>query len=66
MAFVSLLQVFVAAIAKRKQVCPSNLEILHENRNASANRIGIDASSNTGILLYTNKLRCALITHNCF
>ncbi|XXG60629.1 hypothetical protein AAC387_Pa04g2486 [Persea americana] len=55
--FTPIAQVFVAAIAKRKQVRPSNLEMLHENLKNSAHHIGTGPSSNTGRLLHTNRLR---------
>ncbi|XP_058097542.1 protein NRT1/ PTR FAMILY 4.4-like [Magnolia sinica] len=53
-------QVFVAAITKRKQVCPSNAQMLHGSRNNAANRVfasGIDSSSHGGNLLHNEKFR---------
>ncbi|KAL4184164.1 hypothetical protein AMTRI_Chr11g102040 [Amborella trichopoda] len=49
--FTPIAQVFVAAITKRKQICPSNPELLHGNR--SDDRPG----PNGGNLLHTDKFR---------
>ncbi|KAJ6797307.1 protein NRT1/ PTR FAMILY 4.3-like [Iris pallida] len=48
-------RVFVAAISKRKQVCPSNPELLHQNHNYGVT--GLEPSSNVGNLLHTDKFR---------
>ncbi|GLU06654.1 hypothetical protein SLE2022_236620 [Rubroshorea leprosula] len=49
-------QVFVAAITKRKQVCPSNIEMLHGSQNNVPNHL-LSASSNVTNLLHTEKFR---------
>ncbi|KAJ6805814.1 protein NRT1/ PTR FAMILY 4.3-like [Iris pallida] len=48
-------RVFVAAIAKRKHVCPSSPEMLHQNHNTAM--AGLANSSNAGNLLHTDKFR---------
>ncbi|XP_077251458.1 major facilitator superfamily protein [Tasmannia lanceolata] len=58
--FTPIAQVFVAAISKRKQVCPSNSEMLHGSRNSVPNHIvahGVDPSSNARDLIHTEKFR---------
>ncbi|MQM09145.1 hypothetical protein Taro_042013 [Colocasia esculenta] len=64
--FTPIARVFVAAITKRKQVCPSNAEMLHgsHNHGTARNNIngamagGFDASSNiNGHFLHTDKFR---------
>lgn len=58
--FTPIAQVFVAAITKRKQVCPSNLELLHGNCKDGSNHTiatGFNSSSNAGNLLHTEKFR---------
>ncbi|XP_058089990.1 protein NRT1/ PTR FAMILY 4.3 [Magnolia sinica] len=59
--FTPIAQVFVAAIKKRKQVNPSNLEMLHGNRNDTATHTvtatSLDPSSNAGNLLHTQRFR---------
>ncbi|KAI4331980.1 hypothetical protein L6164_016923 [Bauhinia variegata] len=37
--FTPIAQVFVAAITKRKQICPSNTERLHRNQNSKENHV---------------------------
>ncbi|GKV35126.1 hypothetical protein SLEP1_g43439 [Rubroshorea leprosula] len=49
-------QVFVAAITKRKQICPSNIEMLHGSQNNVPNHL-LSASSNVTNLLHTEKFR---------
>lgn len=48
--FTPIVQVFVAAITKRKQICPSNLEMLHGSQC-----IVFGMSSNGGTLIHTDK-----------
>ncbi|PON82165.1 Proton-dependent oligopeptide transporter [Trema orientale] len=49
-------QVFVAAIVKRKQVCPSNPKMLHGSHNVNyGSTVGF--SSDAGNLLHTQKFR---------
>ncbi|TYJ24372.1 hypothetical protein E1A91_A08G255600v1 [Gossypium mustelinum] len=54
--FTPIAQVLVAAITKRKQICPSNVEMLNVSRNNGPNRI-FDTSFNTENLLHTNKFK---------
>ncbi|XP_058201923.1 protein NRT1/ PTR FAMILY 4.4-like isoform X1 [Rhododendron vialii] len=51
--FTPIAQVFVAAITKRKQICPSNSDMLHGNQNIEASA----ASPNLRNLLHTEKFR---------
>ncbi|GAA0173468.1 transporter [Lithospermum erythrorhizon] len=53
--FTPIAQVFVAAITKRKQICP-NIEMLHENHNKLHHRHFITAP-NAGTLRHTEKFR---------
>ncbi|KAM7253381.1 hypothetical protein ACFE04_025999 [Oxalis oulophora] len=57
--FTPIAQVFVAAVTKRKQVCPSNIEMLYgnENNNLSLNHIFASSRPNATNLLHTDKLR---------
>nr|GMD26152.1 protein NRT1/ PTR FAMILY 4.4-like [Ipomoea batatas]GME02508.1 protein NRT1/ PTR FAMILY 4.4-like [Ipomoea batatas] len=48
--FTPIAQVFVAAITKRKQICPSNSEMLHGSRS-------INMASKSSSLIHTDKLR---------
>lgn len=50
--FTPIARVFVAAISKRKQVCPSNSEMLHRCNGSTH-----EPSTNVRILLHTEKLR---------
>ncbi|KAH1105648.1 hypothetical protein J1N35_009416 [Gossypium stocksii] len=54
--FTPIAQVLVAAITKRKQICPSNVEMLNVSRNNGPNRV-FDMSFNTENLLHTNKFK---------
>ncbi|KAL5714675.1 hypothetical protein ACHQM5_016604 [Ranunculus cassubicifolius] len=54
--FTPISQVFVAAIAKRKQTYPSNPNMLHGNHNLT-NRIVTSSSNNAGSLVHTEKFR---------
>ncbi|KAA8544542.1 hypothetical protein F0562_022599 [Nyssa sinensis] len=54
--FTPIAQVFVAAIKKRKQICPSNTEMLHGSQNIVHGRIS-STSSNFNNLLHTEKFR---------
>lgn len=48
--FTPIAQVFVAAISKRKQICPSNPEMLHRSD-------GVTSSNNVVTLIHTEKFR---------
>ncbi|XP_051139262.1 protein NRT1/ PTR FAMILY 4.4 [Andrographis paniculata] len=60
--FTPIAQVFVAAISKRKQICPSNAEMLHQSdvliphRRSGATPGGTPSSTNV-TLIHTNKFR---------
>jgi len=54
--FTPIAQVFVAAITKRKQICPSSSEMLHGNQNIEAGR-PFAASPKLISLLHTEKFR---------
>ncbi|OMO77619.1 Proton-dependent oligopeptide transporter family [Corchorus olitorius] len=54
--FTPIAQVFVAAITKRKQICPSNLELLHGSQNNVPNQVP-SMSANVSNLVHTEKLR---------
>ncbi|KAK8568818.1 hypothetical protein V6N13_106701 [Hibiscus sabdariffa] len=54
--FTPIAQVFVAAIRKRKQICPSNVEMLHVSQRSAPNQAP-NTSVNIGNLLHTNKFR---------
>ncbi|GLT77152.1 hypothetical protein SLA2020_487640 [Shorea laevis] len=55
--FTPIAQVFVAAISKRKQICPSNIEMLYGgSQNNVPNRL-LSASPNVTNLLHTDKFR---------
>ncbi|KAB2635040.1 protein NRT1/ PTR FAMILY 4.4 [Pyrus ussuriensis x Pyrus communis] len=57
--FTPIAQVFVAAFTKRKQICPSNTEMLHGNRNSvpMSNHLFVPMSPNVTTLLHTEKFR---------
>ncbi|XP_048232150.1 protein NRT1/ PTR FAMILY 4.3 [Ricinus communis] len=55
--FVPIAQVFVAAILKRKQVCPSSPDMLHESQNNVLNNNIVGLSSDSGKLLHTQRFR---------
>ncbi|KAM1381491.1 hypothetical protein PS2_033646 [Malus domestica] len=57
--FTPIAQVFVAAFTKRKQICPSNTEMLHGNRNSvpTSNHLFVPMSPNVTTLLHTEKFR---------
>ncbi|KAF2320306.1 hypothetical protein GH714_027030 [Hevea brasiliensis] len=56
--FTPIAQVFVAAISKRKQICPSNPDMLYgsQNNNVPNNSI-VGISSDSGKLVHTQRLR---------
>lgn len=54
--FTPIAQVFVAAILKRKQVCPSNPQLLHGSQNNVPNDT-TTFSSDAGSFLHTEKFR---------
>ncbi|XVF63461.1 hypothetical protein PTKIN_Ptkin09bG0088600 [Pterospermum kingtungense] len=54
--FTPIAQVFVAAITKRKQICPSNVQMLHVKQNNVPNQIPA-TSANANNLLHTEKFR---------
>ncbi|MFQ6627580.1 hypothetical protein Gotur_004894 [Gossypium turneri] len=54
--FTPIAQVLVAAITKRKQICPSSVEMLNVSRNNGPNQV-LDTSFNTENLLHTNKFK---------
>ncbi|KAK9286311.1 hypothetical protein L1049_014701 [Liquidambar formosana] len=54
--FTPIAQVFVAAILKRKQVCPSNPQILHGSQNSGLSS-NVTTSSDVGNLLHTERFR---------
>ncbi|KAK8286205.1 hypothetical protein V6Z12_D08G276500, partial [Gossypium hirsutum] len=54
--FTPIAQVLVAAITKRKQICPSSVEMLNVSRNNGPNQV-FDTSFNTENLLHTNKFK---------
>ncbi|KAJ8629498.1 hypothetical protein MRB53_022821 [Persea americana] len=58
--FTPIAQVLFAAITKRKQVCPTNLQLLHGSHNDAPNQIatsGFNPSANARSLLHTDKFR---------
>ncbi|KDP42512.1 hypothetical protein JCGZ_00309 [Jatropha curcas] len=55
--FTPIAQVFVAAILKRKQICPSNPEMLHGSQNNMPNNNIIGISSDSGKLVHTQRFR---------
>ncbi|KAG0499807.1 hypothetical protein HPP92_004498 [Vanilla planifolia] len=58
--FTPIARVFIAAITKRKQVCPSNFETLHRIQTNQTNNLalpGFDASSNHGNVMLTDRFR---------
>ncbi|KAI3726600.1 hypothetical protein L1987_66398 [Smallanthus sonchifolius] len=56
--FTPIAQVFVAAITKRKQVCPSSLEMLHGSRSTVVLHHNVSSQSHGGSsLLHTDKFR---------
>ncbi|XP_021812908.1 protein NRT1/ PTR FAMILY 4.4-like [Prunus avium] len=55
--FTPIAQVFVAAFTKRKQICPSNTEMLHGNQNNVPNHLFVPMSPNISPLLHTEKFR---------
>ncbi|PRQ22366.1 putative proton-dependent oligopeptide transporter family, major facilitator superfamily [Rosa chinensis] len=55
--FTPIAQVFVAAFTKRKQICPSNTEMLHGNQNNVPNHLFVTMSPNVTTLLHTEKFR---------
>ncbi|KAL8230984.1 hypothetical protein R6Q57_000762 [Mikania cordata] len=58
--FTPIAQVFVAAITKRKQVCPSSLEMLHGSQNTIIlhhNNATTDQLHHSSSLLHTDKFR---------
>ncbi|KAH9781929.1 protein NRT1/ PTR FAMILY 4.4 [Citrus sinensis] len=55
--FTPIAQVFVAAITKRKQICPSNTYILHGSQNNIATNRVLAISPNNRNLLHTEKFR---------
>ncbi|KAL5538967.1 hypothetical protein UlMin_043305 [Ulmus minor] len=57
--FTPFAQVFVAAFSKRKQICPSNTEMLHGSQNSvpNPNHLFANNSSNVANLLHTDKFR---------
>ncbi|XWS22003.1 hypothetical protein CRYUN_Cryun30bG0106200 [Craigia yunnanensis] len=54
--FTPIAQVFVAAMTKRKQICPSNVQMLHVSQNNVPNQI-LATSANVNNLLHTEKFR---------
>ncbi|XP_044475510.1 protein NRT1/ PTR FAMILY 4.4-like [Mangifera indica] len=54
--FTPIAQVFVAAITKRKQVCPSDIGMLHGSQDTSQNHI-LATSPDVRSLLHTEKFR---------
>ncbi|KAK9271164.1 hypothetical protein L1049_026753 [Liquidambar formosana] len=54
--FTPMAQVFVAAITKRKQICPSNADMLHGSHNSVPGHV-FATSSNVSNLLHTEKFR---------
>ncbi|CAK7357207.1 unnamed protein product [Dovyalis caffra] len=50
-------QVFVAAILKRKQICPSNPQMLHGGQNSALNNAIVAPSSNSDGLAHTHRFR---------
>ncbi|XP_058188528.1 protein NRT1/ PTR FAMILY 4.3 [Rhododendron vialii] len=54
--FTPIAQVFVAAILKRKQVCPSNPQMLHRSQSKVPNN-HLNVSPNAGGLLHTERFR---------
>ncbi|WOL14272.1 protein NRT1/ PTR FAMILY 4.4-like [Canna indica] len=58
--FTPIARVFVAAFTKRKQVCPSNSEMIHRSNTVAPDHPamgGLEASSYVGNPAYTNKFR---------
>ncbi|XP_008218643.1 PREDICTED: protein NRT1/ PTR FAMILY 4.3-like [Prunus mume] len=55
--FTPIAQVFVAAILKRKHVCPSNPQLLHGSQNNVPNDTITTFSSDAGSFLHTEKFR---------
>ncbi|MCD7472595.1 hypothetical protein HAX54_013871 [Datura stramonium] len=55
--FTPIAQVFVAAITKRKQICPSNLEMLHGSECIVPQHCLSGMSSKGGTLIHTDKFR---------
>ncbi|XP_030461697.1 protein NRT1/ PTR FAMILY 4.4-like [Syzygium oleosum] len=54
--FIPIAQVFVAAITKRKQICPSNADMLHGNNITESNRQVASAAERSN-LSHTEKFR---------
>lgn len=54
--FTPIAQVFVAAITKRKQVCPSNADMLHGSKTIVLQRVSV-TSPTVSTLLHTEKFR---------
>ncbi|XP_059292518.1 protein NRT1/ PTR FAMILY 4.4-like [Lycium ferocissimum] len=55
--FTPIAQVFVAAITKRKQICPSNLDMLHGSQCIVPQHALSGMSSKGGTLIHTDKFR---------